>query len=246
MPTGGVQGLVADELQQDFGADGVGEMVEQAAPLGELGHFALSVHSVGQSNASRLYCCQASLCSLITATVIDGGRTIKIVQRHCCSVARLSAHLSALRSPGLAIFSRPAARLQFASFSTHREQVHNDDQPCLPRLHHLVRRRPCISLPTRLPRAGDPRSCPICLRRCQLGPLRPHHDCRVGRRRGRPDLRRRGAVRGRQPPRFLPPSRFQTQQQQTVISRTAQRCTQCDSIRLRRGTTISHHITVRK
>ena len=71
----GVQGLVADELQQDFGADGIGEMVEQyraaeaaaaaAAPLVGLGHFALSVHSVGQSNARRLYCCRASLCSLV-------------------------------------------------------------------------------------------------------------------------------------------------------------------------------------
>ena len=72
-----MEGLLADELRQDFGADGIGEMVEQdraaeataAAPLGGLGHFALSVHSVGQSNARRLYCCQASLCSLITGTM---------------------------------------------------------------------------------------------------------------------------------------------------------------------------------
>ena len=60
-----MEGLLADILQQDFGADDIGEMVEQdraaeaaaaaTAPLGGLGHFALSVHSVGQSHAHRLY-----------------------------------------------------------------------------------------------------------------------------------------------------------------------------------------------
>ena len=60
-----MEGLLADILQQDFGADDIGEMVEHdraaeaaaaaAVPLGGLGHFPASVYSVGQSNAHRLY-----------------------------------------------------------------------------------------------------------------------------------------------------------------------------------------------
>jgi hypothetical protein len=80
----GVQGLVADELRQDFGADGIGEMVEQdraaeaaaaaAAPLGGLGHFALSVHSVGQSNARRPVLLSGK--PLLTGRSNDGGASI--------------------------------------------------------------------------------------------------------------------------------------------------------------------------